>query len=100
ASAGAGNAALWSGTGLGFRVYASTATKNDTWWGAGTSCDVTNVATDKFAGFPSVYKDIMQHGAYNAGSTTVDVCYKLDVATTQKSGAYSGTVTFQATSTP
>lgn len=97
ASAGAGNAATWTGTGLGFSVYASTATKSTTWWGTGTTCDD---ALNKYAGFPVAYANIMQHASYSATSTTVGICYKLDVGTTQKSGNYDGTVTFQATSTP
>jgi hypothetical protein len=94
---GSGNAATWSGTGLGFSVYASTATKSTTWWGTGTACDDSN---NKYAGFPTAYADIMEHGSYSSGSTTTSICYKLDVPSTQKSGAYDGTVTFQATSTP
>lgn len=98
ANAGAGNAATWSGTGLGFSVYASTATKNATWWGAGAACDD---AVNKYAGFPpTTYTNIMQHTSYSSSSTTTSVCYKLDVPSTQKSGAYDGTVTFQATSQP
>ncbi len=94
---GSGNAETWTGTGLGFTVYASTATKNTTWWGAGTACDD---ALNEYAGFPTAYANIMQHTSYSSGSTTTSICYKLDVPSTQKSGAYDGTVTFQATSTP
>jgi hypothetical protein len=89
--------AAWTGTGLGFSVYASTATKNTTWWGTGTTCDSSS---NLYAGFPAVYTDIMQHASYSSSSTTTSICYKLDVPTTQRSGAYDGTVTFQATSTP
>ncbi len=94
---GNGNAATWSGTGLGFSVYASTATKNTTWWGTGTGCDDAN---NKYAGFPSSYQTIMSHNAYSASSTTTSICYKLDVPSTQQSGAYDGTITYQAVSKP
>lgn len=97
ANAGAGNAATWSGTGLGFGVYASTATKSATWWGTGAAChDVNN----KYAGFPDAYALIMDHDTYSDVSTTIGVCYRLDVPSTQKSGSYNGTVTYQAVSKP
>ena len=89
--------AVWSGTGLGFSVYASTATKNNTWWGTGTTCDD---ALNLYAGFPAAYEDVMRHTSYSATSTVTSICYKLDVPTTQRSGTYDGTVTFQATTTP
>ena len=97
ASAGAGNAATWSGTGLGFTVFASTATKSNTWWGTGTTVIDAN---NKYAGFPAAYADIMRHTTYSATATTTSIGYKLDVPTTQKSGAYDGIITYQATSTP
>lgn len=92
-----GNAATWTGTGLGFGVYASTGTKNTTWWGTGTTC---GDASNKFAGFPASYELIMDHDSYASASTTTSICYKLDVPSTQRSGAYSGTITYQAVSKP
>lgn len=97
ANTGSGNATTWAGTGLGFGVFASTATKSTTWWGSGSACDD---ASNKYAGFPTAYANIMEHTSYSSSSTTTSVCYKLDVATTQRSGSYDGTVTFQATSLP
>jgi len=97
AGAGAGNAATWSGVGLGFGVFASTATKDTTWWGTGNACDH---ADNKYAGFPTAYALIMDYDAYSSGSTTTDICYKLDVPTTQKSGTYDGNITYQAVSKP
>jgi hypothetical protein len=97
ADSGDGNAAAYSGTGLGFSVYASTATKNTTWWGTGTSC---HDASNLYAGFPTAYGTIMDHDSYSSSSTTASVCYRLDTASTQKSGAYDGTITYQATSKP
>ena len=97
ASAGAGNAVTWAGTGLGFTVFASTANKSTTWWGTGTT--VTD-ANNKYAGFPVAYANIMSYTSYSAASTTTSIGYKLDVPSTQKSGAYDGIITYQATSTP
>lgn len=94
---GTPNAVVWTGDGLGFTVFASTATKNNTWWGAGTT--VTD-ALNQYAGFPpTTYANIMVHTVYSATSTTTSVGYKLDVPTTQKSGAYDGIVTYQGTTT-
>ena len=90
-----GNAAVWSGTGLGFTVFASTATKSTVWWGTGaTVTDVLN----KYAGFPTAAANIMVYASYNSAGTTTSIGYKLDVPTTQRSGAYDGTVTYSATS--
>ena len=91
------NAAAYSGTGLGFSVYASTATKNTTWWGTGTAC---HDASNLYAGFPTAYGTIMDHDSYSASSTTSSVCYRLDTPGTQKSGTYDGTITYQATTKP
>lgn len=97
ANAGDGNAAVYSGTGLGFGVYASSATKNTTWWGTGTAC---HDALNQYAGFPTAYANIMEHTSYSAAATTTSVCYRVDVAATQESGAYDGTITYQAAGNP
>ncbi|MFA5942799.1 MAG: hypothetical protein WC798_04015 [Candidatus Paceibacterota bacterium] len=97
ANTGAGNAATWAGTGLGFTVFASTADKNTTWWGTGTT--VTD-ANNLYAGFASTQTDIMRYTSYNGAPTTTSVGYKLDVPATQRSGAYDGSITYQATTTP
>ena len=91
-----GTPTTWTGTGLGFSVYASTATK-DTKWGTGTACDDANNA---YAGFPDSSSIIMDHDSYSATSTTTNICYKLDVPSTQESGAYAGQVTYTATTKP
>lgn len=94
---GSSNAVVYSGTGLGFSVYASTANKNDTWWGSGIAYNDTN---NKYAGFPGNYVTIMDYDSYSSVSTTTSVSYKLDVPATQKSGAYDGSITFQAVGKP
>jgi hypothetical protein len=96
-NSGDGNAATWSGTGLGFGVYSSTATKDETWWGSGSTYDD---ASNKYAGFSSTYTTIMDHDSYSATSTTTGISYKLDVPATQKAGAYSGSITYQVTTKP
>jgi hypothetical protein len=91
------NAAVYASSGLAFSVFASTATKNTTWWGTGTSC---HDASNLYAGFPTAYTNIMEHATYSSGSTTTSICYRVDVPATQKSGSYTGSVTYQVTSKP
>lgn len=97
ANSGDGNAvAPYSGTGLGFGVVSSTANKNTTWWGTGTTCDDAN---QKYAGFPSTgasNNNIVEHNSYSLNATDTTVCYKVDVPSTQKSGTYSNTITYTA----
>ncbi len=94
ANSGNGNATTWSGTGLGFTVYASTATKDTTWWGSGTSQTDTN---NKYAGFPSTAQTIMSQAGYTTGETTTSVGYKLDVPAGQSSGYYDGIIVYSVT---
>lgn len=91
------NAIAWSGTGLGFRVQetGTTATYNSTWWGS--EADASNTY---YAGFPTAYETIMDHDGYAASSTAVVVAYRVDVPGTQRSGAYDGSITYQATTKP
>ena len=98
ANAGDGNAAAYAGTGLGFGVLSSTATKNTTWWGAAAAC---TDAAQLYAGFPlnaAANNNIMEHTTYSGVPTDTVICYQLDVAGTQQSGVYHGTVTYTATS--
>lgn len=98
ANGGTGNAATWSGTGLGFTVFASTATKSTTWWGTGTT---ETDANNKYAGIPpTTYATIMDHDSYSESATTNSIGFKLDVPSTQKSGSYDGTITFQSVTKP
>jgi len=51
ANLGNGNAAVWSGDGFGFTVFANdNSEKNTTWWGAGTS---EGDALNQYAGLPA-----------------------------------------------
>jgi hypothetical protein len=91
------NGATWSGTGLGFRVK-QTGTNSGystTWWGADDTA-----GNAKYAGLPSAYDKILEYGSYSASATDTVIEYKLDVPASQPSGAYSGSVTFQAVGNP
>lgn len=94
ANTGNGNAAIWSGTGLGFTVFSSTATKNTTWWGTGTT---KTDANNKYAGFPSTAQTIMNQSGYTSGETTTSVGYKLGIDSGQRSGYYDGIIIFTVT---
>ena len=97
-NSGTPNSATYSGTGLAFRVKQTGTTANaynSTWWGS----DDTD-GNAKFAGFPDAYDKISVDTNYEASGVTVVMGYKLDVAATQKSGAYDGTITFQAVTKP
>lgn len=91
------NGGTWSGTGLGFRVKQTGTNSgyNSTWWG--TDDTAPNA---KYAGLPSSYDKILEYGSYSATATDTVIEYKLDVPASQPSGAYSGTVTFQAVGNP
>lgn len=97
----------WAGTGLGFSVIAfpdgtpANNTLGGIWGNPATPCLAgDNVGTDDadYAGIPTSAEAIAAVPEYNAGTTTTDVCYKVDVPSTQQSGLYSGQVTFTATS--
>lgn len=94
-----GNAVTWSdGTtkGLGFCLFSGT-DKSSTYWGTGTTY---NDALNEYAAFPVSFQNIMTYGSYRSTATSAGITYKLDVPATQKSGTYSGTVTYQAIVTP
>ena len=91
------NAQAWSGTGLGFSVYDSDGTKEESWWGNGSSChDVDNL----YAGFPTTDTPIMEHEDFEKTSTDTHICYRVDVPVSQASGEYTGSVTYTATGRP
>jgi hypothetical protein len=89
-----GTPTLWSGTGLGISLYS--ATGKEAKWGSGTTeSDLNN----KYAGVP--LNATVVH-AKTGSPTTNDansVGYKLVVPTTQKTGAYSGDITYTVTGT-
>ncbi len=91
------NAATWSeGTtkGLGFRV-AKTSDADDGVidWG-------TDGAGAKYSAFPVADTTIYNTTGYSETALTMDVEYRLDVPVVQKSGNYTGSVTYTATTNP
>ncbi len=88
---GSNNSTSSPGLTLSFRLSTSTANFNSTWWGSGTPL---------FAGFPTTATTIMNCGSCTDGFTTSSVSYRLDVPGTQKTGSYSGDVTYTALSNP
>lgn len=92
------NAAVWSGTGLGFRVKqtgTTAAAYSSTWWG--TDDTAPNAL---YAGLPSAYDTIVNDTTYSASPTTAAVEFKVDVTSGQATGTYDGTATFQVTAIP
>lgn len=80
-------------TGLGICVYIATG-KNTTQWGGGTT---EGDALNKYAGAPQTVTTIhAKTGSPTAGDTT-SIGYKLVAPNTQKTGDYSGDITYTAT---
>ena len=94
---GSGNAQAWTGDGMGFGILSSEATKNSTWWGTGNTCDDTN---QLYAGFPNTDQNILEHTSYTNTATDTEICYRINVPSTQIAGEYTGSVTYTATGRP
>jgi hypothetical protein len=91
------NATSYTPTGLAFRVSDNdTGAMNTTWWGTSTNCTATNI-NELFAGLPNTLQDIVHEQDYNNTTSTTDICYAVSVPSTQKSGEYTGTVTYSVT---
>ncbi|MCX6810178.1 MAG: hypothetical protein NTY30_00350 [Candidatus Berkelbacteria bacterium] len=84
----------WTGTGLGVTLFAADTGKNTTQWGAGTTY---NDVLNQYAGIPETATTAHTVTGYHSSADTSSWDFKLDVPGTQKTGAYSGTVTFTAT---
>lgn len=83
---------------LQFRVrQAGTDTPNyaSTWWGTD---DTT--ANARFAGFPSTAQNIINRSTAAGSGTSAVVLYNLDVPVTQRTGTYSGSITYTVTANP
>lgn len=91
------NSAVWSGTGLGFRVMQTGTDEgySTTWWG--TDDTAPNAL---YAGLPASYDTILNDSTYSASPTDTVIEFKVDVAASQASGTYTGTATFQGTVNP
>lgn len=86
---------LWvSGTtkGLGMTVF-SADTSKEAKWGTGIAYDDIN---NKYAAVPQMATTFHTSTGYKTGSDTTSVAFIVDVNTDQKSGSYSGDVTFTA----
>lgn len=87
--------AVWgTSTGVGITLFAADTSKTTAQWGTGTTaCDALN----KYAAVPATATTA--HTAAGAPKTndTTSWGFKIDVPNTQKTGAYSGDVTFTAT---
>lgn len=83
----------WASTGLGVGLFAAD-TNKDVKWGTGTAvCDANN----KYAGVPQTATTAHTSTGYHASADTSSWSWKIDVPNTQKTGTYSGNVTFTAT---
>jgi hypothetical protein len=85
----------WTGgvTGLGITLYAADTTK-EVAWGTGTTY---NDALNKYAGIPQTAATAHTAAGFKSGADTSTWAFKIDVPNTQKTGSYSGSVTFTAT---
>ena len=84
---------LWSGIGLGISLYSATG-KNTTQWGSGSTESDSN---NKYAGVPQNATAIHSKSGSPTLSDVSNVGYKLVVPNTQKTGSYSGDITYTVT---
>lgn len=89
-----GTPVTWgTNTGVGVGLYAADTTKEEKWGTGTTVCDANN----KYAAIPETATTAHTVTGTLSGADTSSWSWKIDVANTQKTGAYSGTVTFTAT---
>jgi len=85
---------VWgSATGVGITLYAADTTK-EAKWGTGTTY---NDANNKYAAIPQAATTAHTVTGVVSGADTSSWAFEIDVPNTQKTGAYSGVVTFTAT---
>lgn len=94
---GTPNSALWTGTGLGFRVMQTGTDEgySTAWWG-----NDDTAPNALYAGLPATYATILNDTTYSASPTETVIEFKVDVPPSQATGTYTGTVTFQGTVNP
>ena len=86
--------ALWgASTGLGITLYAAD-TNKEAKWGTGVTYDDAN---NKYAAIPQTVTTAHTVTGTVAGADTSSWAYKLDAPASQKTGSYSGDMTFTAT---
>lgn len=79
--------------GQGFGLYAADTNKEAKWGTGVTVCDALN----KYAAIPLAATTAHTVTGFHAGADTSSWSYKIDVQNTQKTGSYSGNMTFTAT---
>jgi hypothetical protein len=84
---------LWSGTGLGICLYSATGKDTDKWGSGTTETDSNN----KYAGVPETATIIHNKTGSPTSGDQNNIGYKLVVPNTQKTGDYSGAITYTAT---
>lgn len=85
---------VWgTNTGVGIGMYAADTTKEAAWGTGTTVCDALN----KYAAIPQAAAAAHTVTGVVTGANTSGWSYKIDVPNAQKTGAYSGTMTFTAT---
>lgn len=83
---------VWSGTGVGITNFAGD--HKDAKWGAGTTY---NDALNKYAGIPQTATTAYTATGFHAAADTSNWAFEIDVPNSQKTGAYSGAITYTAT---
>lgn len=83
----------WTGTGVGITLFAADTSKNAK-WGTGTTY---NDANNKYAGVPATATTAHTVTGFHASADTSTWGFEIDVPNSQKTGVYSGDVTFTAT---
>lgn len=81
-------------TGLGVNMFAADTTKEAGWGTGTTSCDAVY---DKWAAVPAAAATAHTAAGFKAGADTSSWNWKVNVQNTQKTGVYSGNVTFTIT---
>lgn len=83
---------VWSGTGVGVTNFVGD--HKDAKWGTGTTY---GDALNKYAGIPQTATTAYTATGFTAASDPSSWAFEIDVPNTQKTGAYSGNITFTAT---
>lgn len=79
--------------GVGIGLYAADTNKEAAWGTGVTVCDANN----KYAAIPETATTAHTVTGYHAGADTSSWSFEIDVQGTQKTGDYSGNITFTAT---
>lgn len=86
---------VWTGTGVGITMWGADTTPEIKWC-AGT-CTTYDDPDNKYAGIPETATVAHTATGFHESADTSSWAFKIDVPNTQKTGDYSGVVTFSAT---